>query len=39
MIVVHDSAHLKEREYGKAFHAMCTYMEPSYHQLEFDTRL
>ncbi len=39
MIVVHELAHLKEREHGKAFYALCTYMEPSYHQLEFDVRL
>jgi len=39
MIVVHELAHLKEREHGKAFYALCTHMEPAYHQLEFDTRL
>jgi predicted metal-dependent hydrolase len=39
MIVVHELAHLKEREHGKAFYALCTHMEPSYHQLEFDVRL
>ncbi|HKX41972.1 MAG TPA: metal-dependent hydrolase [Burkholderiaceae bacterium] len=32
-------AHLKEREHGKPFYALCTLMEPSYHQLEFDVRL
>lgn len=39
MIVVHELAHLKEREHDKAFYALCTHMEPDYHQLEFDTRL
>ena len=39
MIVVHELAHLKEREHGKPFYALCTHMEPAYHQLEFDTRL
>jgi predicted metal-dependent hydrolase len=39
MIVVHELAHLKEREHGKAFYALCTHMEPDYHQLEFDLRL
>jgi predicted metal-dependent hydrolase len=39
MIVVHELAHLKEREHGKAFYALCLHMEPHYHQLEFDLRL
>ena len=39
MIVVHEVAHLKEREHDKAFYALCTHMEPDYHQLEFDVRL
>ena len=39
MIVVHELAHLREREHGKAFYALCTHMEADYHQLEFDTRL
>jgi hypothetical protein len=39
MIVVHELAHLKEREHDKAFYALCRHMEPDYHQLEFDTRL
>jgi len=38
-IVVHELAHLKEREHGKAFYALCEHMEPDYHQLEFDLRL
>ena len=39
MIVVHELAHLKERAHDKAFYALCTHMEPAYHQLEFDLRL
>ena len=39
MIVVHELAHLKERDHDKAFYALCTHMEPDYHQLEFDLRL
>jgi predicted metal-dependent hydrolase len=39
MIVVHELAHLKEREHDKAFYALCRHMEPAYHQLEFDARL
>jgi predicted metal-dependent hydrolase len=39
MIVVHELAHLREREHDKAFYALCTHMEADYHQLEFDTRL
>jgi predicted metal-dependent hydrolase len=39
MIVVHELAHLKERQHDKAFYALCTHMESDYHQLEFDTRL
>ncbi len=38
MIVVHELAHLKEREHDKAFYQLCTHMEPDYHQLEFDLR-
>ena len=39
MIVVHELAHLKEKDHNKAFYQLCCYMEPQYHQLEFDTRL
>lgn len=39
MIVVHELAHLREREHDKAFYALCEHMEPHYHQLEFDLRL
>lgn len=39
MIVVHELAHLKERGHDKPFYALCSHMEPDYHQLEFDVRL
>lgn len=39
MIVVHELAHLKERDHDKAFYALCRHMAPDYHQLEFDLRL
>jgi len=39
MIVVHELAHLKEKEHNKAFYQLCEHMEPAYGQLEFDTRL
>ncbi len=39
MIVVHELAHLREKDHSKAFYRMCETMEPEYHQLEFDTRL
>ena len=38
MIVVHELAHMKEREHDKAFYQLCQHMEPDYHQLEFDLR-
>jgi len=39
MIVVHELAHMKEREHDKAFYQLCRHMEPEYHQLEFDLRV
>ncbi len=38
MIVVHELAHLKEREHDKAFYQLCRHMEADYHQFEFDLR-
>lgn len=38
MIVVHELAHLKEREHDKAFYQLCQHMAPDYFQLEFDLR-
>ncbi len=39
MIVVHELAHLKEKEHNKAFYQLCEHMLPEYHQLEFDARV
>jgi predicted metal-dependent hydrolase len=39
MIVVHELAHMKQREHDKSFYALCTHMEPDYHQHELDLRL
>ena len=39
MIVVHELAHFKEKEHNKAFYKLCEYMQPNYHQVEFDLRL
>ncbi len=39
MIVVHELAHLKEKQHNKAFYSLCEHMEPAYGQLEFDVRL
>ena len=39
MIVVHELAHLKEKDHNKAFYKLCQYMEPGYYQVEFDMRL
>ncbi|MFL6672991.1 MAG: YgjP-like metallopeptidase domain-containing protein [Massilia sp.] len=39
MIAVHELAHLKEKQHDKAFYKLCCWMEPQYHQYEFDLRL
>jgi predicted metal-dependent hydrolase len=39
MIAVHELAHLKEKQHDKAFYKLCSWMEPEYHQFEFDVRL
>ena len=39
MIVVHELAHLKEKEHNKAFYKLCQHMLPDYHQIEFDVRV
>jgi predicted metal-dependent hydrolase len=39
MIVVHELAHIKEKEHNKAFYQLCCHMLPDYHQLELDARL
>ena len=38
MIVVHELAHIKEREHDKAFYQLCRHMDADYHQSEFDLR-
>jgi len=39
MIVVHELAHLKEKDHDKAFYKLCEYIEPKYHQYELDLRV
>ena len=39
MIVVHELAHMKQREHDKAFYKLCMHMEPGYGQIEFDLRV
>ncbi|GAB2520771.1 M48 metallopeptidase family protein [Simplicispira piscis] len=39
MIVVHELAHLREKQHNKAFYQLCEHMEPGYHQYELDVRL
>ncbi|EAS41431.1 M48 family peptidase [Photobacterium profundum] len=39
MIVVHELAHLREKDHNKSFYQLCCHIEPNYHQLEFDMRL
>ena len=39
MVVVHELAHLRERDHNKAFYQLCRHMLPEYHQVEFDLRL
>lgn len=39
MLVVHELAHLKEKDHNKAFYQLCCHMLPNYHQLELDARL
>jgi len=39
MIVVHELAHLKEKDHNKSFYQLCKHMLPDYHQVEFDVRV
>jgi len=38
MIIAHELAHFKHKDHSKSFYDLCTYLEPSYHQYEFDLR-
>ena len=39
MIVVHELAHLKEKDHSKTFYKLCQYMMSDYHQVELDLRI
>jgi len=39
MIVVHELAHLREKDHNKAFYKLCEHMEPAYHRFELDMRM
>lgn len=39
VILVHELAHLKEKEHNKTFYKLCKHMEAQYFQLEFDLRV
>ena len=39
MIVVHELAHLRQKDHDKGFYQLCEHMEPRYHQLEFELRV
>lgn len=39
MIVIHELAHLKEKQHNKEFYRLCQNMLADYHQIELDVRL
>ncbi len=39
MIVVHELAHLRERDHNRAFYRLCRHMLPDYDRVEFDMRV
>jgi predicted metal-dependent hydrolase len=39
MVVIHELAHLREREHNKPFYQLCCRMEPNYFQYELGLRL
>lgn len=38
-VLIHEIAHLKEKEHNKAFYNLCQNMSPEYFQVDFDLRL
>lgn len=38
-VLIHEIAHLKEKEHNKAFYNLCQNMSPEYFQIDFDLRL
>lgn len=38
-VLIHEIAHLKEKEHDKAFYNLCQNMSPEYFQVDFDLRL
>lgn len=38
-VLIHELAHLKEKEHNKAFFKLCENMSPDYFQVDFDLRL
>lgn len=38
-VLIHEIAHLKEKEHNKAFYNLCQNMSPNYFQIDFDLRL
>ncbi len=38
-IVIHELAHLKEKEHNKAFYRLCYFMQEKYGEIEIDLRL
>lgn len=39
MVVVHELAHLREKDHNKAFYQLCEHILADYHQRELDLRL
>ncbi len=39
MILVHELAHIQQKEHDKSFYKLCTHMLPSYHTFELHVRL
>ncbi|TDT71800.1 hypothetical protein EV215_0484 [Hypnocyclicus thermotrophus] len=38
-VVIHELAHLKEKEHNKEFYKLCTHIEKNYFQFELDMRI